>query len=95
MLLDLVNRFNASQPRHRVWPTYQGDYFEALAKVRTALAAGIAPALTHIVGEVLPYLADAVSWRWTLVLLAAGPVLSVAALTRFRALDRSPGVAAH
>lgn len=59
VLLDLVGRFNASQSRYRVLPTYQGDYFEALAKVRTALAAGLAPALTHIVGEVLPYLADA------------------------------------
>lgn len=59
VLLDLVARFNASQRRYRVIPTYQGDYFEALAKVRTALAAGLAPAVTHIVGEVLPYLADA------------------------------------
>ena len=51
--------------------------------------------LTTVTISALPYLADAVSWRWTLVLLAAGPVLSVAALTRFRALDRTPGVAAH
>jgi sn-glycerol 3-phosphate transport system substrate-binding protein len=59
VLLDLVRRFNEGQRRYRVIPTYQGDYFEALAKVRTALAAGLAPALTHVVGEVLPYLADA------------------------------------
>lgn len=59
VLLDLVQKFNTSQPRYRVIPTYQGDYFEALAKVRTALAAGLAPALTHVVGEVLPYLAEA------------------------------------
>jgi sn-glycerol 3-phosphate transport system substrate-binding protein len=59
VLLDLVQRFNASQRQYRVIPTYQGDYFEALAKVRTALAAGLAPGLTHVVGEVLPYLAEA------------------------------------
>ena len=38
---------------------HQGDYFEALAKLRTALAAGAAPALSHVVLEVLPYLARA------------------------------------
>ena len=59
VLLDLVGRFNASQSRFRVVPTYQGDYFEALAKVRTALAAGVAPTFTHVVGEVVPYLAQA------------------------------------
>jgi sn-glycerol 3-phosphate transport system substrate-binding protein len=59
VLLDLVGRFNESQGDVLVRPTYQGDYFEALAKVRTALAAGVAPALTHVVGEVVPYLAEA------------------------------------
>jgi sn-glycerol 3-phosphate transport system substrate-binding protein len=59
VLLDLVGRFNEAQGRVLVRPTYQGDYFEALAKVRTALAAGVAPALTHVVGEVVPYLAEA------------------------------------
>ncbi|HEU4412893.1 MAG TPA: ABC transporter substrate-binding protein [Polyangiaceae bacterium] len=59
VLLELVRRFNEGQARVLVRPTYQGDYFEALAKVRTALAAGVAPALTHVVGEVVPYLAEA------------------------------------
>jgi sn-glycerol 3-phosphate transport system substrate-binding protein len=59
VLLDLVARFNASQGRYWVTPTYQGDYFEALAKLRTALAAGAAPTFTHVVGEVVPYLASA------------------------------------
>jgi sn-glycerol 3-phosphate transport system substrate-binding protein len=36
---------------------FQGDYFEGLAKLRTALAAGAAPPLSHVVGEVVPYLA--------------------------------------
>src|SRR5262249_49871858 len=33
--------------------------FEALAKLRTAIAAGAAPTFSHVVGEVLPYLARA------------------------------------
>jgi sn-glycerol 3-phosphate transport system substrate-binding protein len=56
VLLSLVERFNAQSTRHRIVPTYQGDYFEALAKIRTALAAGVAPTFTHVVGEVVPYL---------------------------------------
>jgi sn-glycerol 3-phosphate transport system substrate-binding protein len=59
VLLDLVGRFNASQSRVRIVATYQGDYFEALAKLRTAIAADAAPTFSHVVGEVLPYLAKA------------------------------------
>jgi sn-glycerol 3-phosphate transport system substrate-binding protein len=59
VLLSLVERFNASQGAVRVVPTYQGDYFEGLAKLRTALAAKAGPTLTHVVGEVVPYLAEA------------------------------------
>ncbi len=59
VLLDLVARFNASQSRIVVKAVHQGDYFEALAKLRTAIAAGAAPTLSHVVLEVLPYLARA------------------------------------
>lgn len=59
VLEQLVARFNASQPRVFVHATFQGDYFEALAKLRTALAAGAAPAMSHVVGEVVPYLHEA------------------------------------
>lgn len=59
VLEALVRRFNASQDRDYVHPVYQGDYFEGLAKLRTALAAGAAPPLSHVVGEIVPYLADA------------------------------------
>jgi sn-glycerol 3-phosphate transport system substrate-binding protein len=59
VLLALVEAFHAAQPRFRIHPTYQGDYFEALAKLRTAIAARAAPAITHVVGEVIPYLWDA------------------------------------
>jgi sn-glycerol 3-phosphate transport system substrate-binding protein len=59
VLLALVDRFNLEQDRHHIHATYQGDYFEALAKLRTAIAARAAPALTHVIGEIVPYLAEA------------------------------------
>ncbi len=59
VLVDAVARFNASQTRMVVKAVHQGDYFEALAKLRTAIAAGVAPSLSHVVLEVLPYLARA------------------------------------
>ncbi len=59
VLLDLVARYNASQSRIVVKAVHQGDYFEALAKLRTAIAAGAAPALSHVVLEVIPYLGRA------------------------------------
>jgi sn-glycerol 3-phosphate transport system substrate-binding protein len=59
VLLDLVARYNASQSRVLVEAVHQGDYFECLAKLRTAIAAGAAPTLSHVVCEVVPYLARA------------------------------------
>ncbi len=59
VLEELVARFNAAQARYWIHPVYQGDYYEGLAKLRTALAAEVAPALSHVVGEVVPYLAEA------------------------------------
>jgi sn-glycerol 3-phosphate transport system substrate-binding protein len=59
VLLDLVARYNESQSRVLVRAVHQGDYFEALAKLRTALAAGASPTLSHVVCEVVPYLARA------------------------------------
>ena len=44
VLEGLVRRFNAAQSRDFVQAVYQGDYFEGLAKLRTAIAAGCAPA---------------------------------------------------
>jgi sn-glycerol 3-phosphate transport system substrate-binding protein len=58
-LLDLIATFNKAQTRVVVRAVHQGDYFEALAKLRTALAAGEPPSLAHVVLEVLPYLARA------------------------------------
>lgn len=59
VLTDLVGRFNRTQSRVLVEATYQGDYYEALAKLRAAIAAGVAPSVTHVIVEVLPYLAEA------------------------------------
>ncbi len=59
VLVDAVARFNQNQSRVLVKAVHQGDYFEALAKLRTAIAAGAAPTLSHVVLEVLPYLARA------------------------------------
>ena len=59
VLLALVEQFHAAQDRFRIHATYQGDYFEALAKLRTSLAAHAGPTLTHVIGEVVPYLAEA------------------------------------
>ena len=36
MLLALVEQFHASRSSYRIEPVYQGDYFESLAKLRTA-----------------------------------------------------------
>jgi sn-glycerol 3-phosphate transport system substrate-binding protein len=58
-LLEIVRRFHASQDEVRVEAVYQGDYFESLAKLRAAIAAKAAPALSHVVAEVVPYLARA------------------------------------
>ncbi len=59
VLESLVRRFNERQTRDYVQAVYQGDYFEGLAKLRTAVAARCAPTLSHVVGEVVPYLAEA------------------------------------
>lgn len=59
VLAEILRRFHAAQDDVHVEAVYQGDYFEALAKLRTAIAAKAAPALSHVVAEVVPYLAEA------------------------------------
>lgn len=59
VLERLVARFNRTQSQYWIHAVYQGDYFEGLAKLRTAIAAKAAPAVSHVVGEVVPYLAEA------------------------------------
>ncbi|MBI4955772.1 MAG: ABC transporter substrate-binding protein [Myxococcales bacterium] len=59
VLLELVERFHAAQDAIRVHAVYQGDYFEGLAKLRTAAFAGATPTVSHVVGEIVPYLVEA------------------------------------
>ncbi len=59
VLLELTARFEAEHPGRPLSPVFQGDYFEGLVKLRTGLFVGRVPALTHVVGEVIPYLASA------------------------------------
>lgn len=59
VLREIIDRFHASQDEVVVEAVYQGDYFESLAKLRTAIAAKAAPALSHVIAEVVPYLARA------------------------------------
>ena len=58
VLQELVTRFNEGQGEYFVEAVFQGDYFEGLAKLRTALAARAGPTLSHVIGEVVPYLAS-------------------------------------
>jgi sn-glycerol 3-phosphate transport system substrate-binding protein len=58
ILEELVSRFNASQSEHFIEAVYQGDYYEGLAKLRTAIFAKAAPTFSHVIGEVIPYLAN-------------------------------------
>jgi sn-glycerol 3-phosphate transport system substrate-binding protein len=59
VLESLVRRFNETQGDVRLRAVFQGDYYEGLAKLRTAIAARVPPSLSHVVGEVVPYLAEA------------------------------------
>ncbi|MCA9625547.1 MAG: twin-arginine translocation signal domain-containing protein, partial [Myxococcales bacterium] len=59
VLLGLVDRFHREQSAVRVEATFQGDYFEGLIKLRTGLFIDAVPTVSHVVGEVVPYLAAA------------------------------------
>ncbi len=93
VLLELVARFNASQSRVLVEAVHQGDYFECLAKLRTAIAAGAAPTLSHVVCEVVPYLARARVLEALDGYDGAGEIPFVPALSQqgaFRGAEREP-----
>jgi sn-glycerol 3-phosphate transport system substrate-binding protein len=59
VLERLLARFHRETSSSFIEATFQGDYYEALAKLRTAIAARAAPAMSHVVAEVVPYLAEA------------------------------------
>lgn len=51
-----IKKFNESQSKYRIEGAYQGDYFEAMAKIRAASVTKTAPPIFHAVGEILPNL---------------------------------------
>jgi len=54
-----IKQFNDSQSKYRIEGAFQGDYFQALAKIRAAAATKTAPAVFHVIGEAIPQLAAA------------------------------------
>jgi len=67
-----IKKFNESQTKYRIEGTFQGDYFQALAKIRAAAATKTAPAVFHVVGEAMPQLWQAGLFE-PLDAYAAGP----------------------
>ena len=59
ILEGMVDDFNRSQGEHFIIPVFQGDYYESLAKLRVAIAAHVPPTISHVIGEVIPYLTQA------------------------------------
>jgi sn-glycerol 3-phosphate transport system substrate-binding protein len=51
-----IKRFNESQSKYRIEGAFQGDYFQAIAKIRAAAVTKTAPPIFHVVGEFLPNL---------------------------------------
>jgi sn-glycerol 3-phosphate transport system substrate-binding protein len=52
----LITRFNESQSKYRIKGSFQGDYFQAIAKVRAAIVTKSPPTIFHSIPEVLPNL---------------------------------------
>jgi MFS family permease len=63
--------------------------------VATALALQLAAGFTLTVATIwlMPFLADAVGWRWAFAVLAPGPAVGVAAMLRLRASPEAAGIA--
>jgi len=51
---DMVKRFNSSHTKYRIDGSFQGDYYQALTKIRAAITTKTAPAIFHAIGEALP-----------------------------------------
>ena len=51
---DMVKKFNSSQTKYRIDGSFQGDYFQALAKIRAAITTKTAPTIFHVIGEAMP-----------------------------------------
>ena len=52
----MIKQFNESQSKYQIKGSFQGDYFQAIAKVRAAIVTKAPPTIFHSVGEVLPNL---------------------------------------
>lgn len=52
----MIKQFNESQSKYQIKGSFQGDYFQAIAKVRAALVTKSPPTIFHSIGEVLPNL---------------------------------------
>lgn len=53
---ELIKRFNESQPNYQVVGSFQGGYWEALAKFRTAVVSKTAPTVIHLETNIVPRL---------------------------------------
>ncbi len=53
---NMMKQFNESQSKYQIKGSFQGDYFQAIAKVRAALVTKSPPTIFHTIGEVLPNL---------------------------------------
>jgi len=51
-----IKKFNESQSKYKIEGAFQGDYFQAMAKIRAASVTKTAPPIFHAVGEILPNL---------------------------------------
>src|SRR5687767_4673966 len=51
-----IKKFNESQSKYKIEGAFQGDYFQAMAKIRAASITKTAPPIFHAVGEILPQL---------------------------------------
>lgn len=52
----MIADFNKAHPTIQIKGTFQGDYFESLAKLRVAARTTQGPVVTHVIGEALPEL---------------------------------------
>jgi len=50
---EMVRRFNSSQPKYRIDGSFQGDYYQALAKIRAAIPTKTAPGIFHVIDTAL------------------------------------------
>ena len=55
ILQSVVDTYNASQDKIEVVPEYQGNYYDSIAKVQTAIGAGNGPDICRPVPDRFPF----------------------------------------